>query len=231
MSKTKIKNNSKQNNFLIENIKNAYNKSLELDSKLPTWILEIEGMSGKMYRHFINNLCQNVENCRYLEIGCWRGSTICSAIYGNDITSYVIDNWSEFDGLNGPKQEFQNNVRRCMDETENDTTCEFEENDYKQIDYSSIDKYNLYFYDGPHEYEDQYNALTLTLECLDDEFIFICDDWNWEQVREGTNKSIEDLGLKIKYSVEIYTDVPDENGNIFQNSDWHNGYFISVLKK
>jgi hypothetical protein len=69
---------------------------------------------------------------------------------------------------------------------------------------------------------------------LDNEFIFICDDWNWKKVRDGTLNAIEKNNLDVIFSVEIRTtdddSYPPEN-NTMQNSDWHNGYYISVLRK
>jgi hypothetical protein len=161
-------------------------------SKLPNWILEMDGMSGRKYRHFINILLDSLEDPRYLEIGCWKGSTSCSAIFGNEVKSYCIDNWSEF---GGPKNIFCENVQKCVDECD-DIEIIFEEADFRKINYTEIGKYNVYLFDGPHEEKDQYDGLLVAQPSLDDEFIFICDDWNWEKVRNGTMSAIEKLNLK-----------------------------------
>lgn len=222
---------SEHKHTYVDLVKESFEKCLNYESKLPSWILELEGMSGKKYRHFINNLIQRVPNCKYLEVGCWKGSTLCSALYNNDVTSYAIDNWSEFWG---PKQEFQDNVNKCILESSEHSHIEFqfEENHYKKVKYGEIGKYNVYLYDGPHAYDDQYNALVYGLSALENEFIFICDDWNWDFLREATKNSINDLNLEVLHSIEIQTSVDDyERGIRFQNSDWHNGYFISVCKK
>jgi hypothetical protein len=199
-------------------------------SKLPNWILEMDGMSGVKYRHFINNLINSLEDPRYLEIGCWKGSTLCSAIYGNKVKSYCIDNWSQFDG---PKDIFYKNIQKCTDECA-DIKIIFKEADFRKINYTEIQKYNVYFFDGPHEEQDQYDALMFVQPALDDEFIFICDDWNWENVKNGTMNAIKKLNLEVLFSIDIKTtddgSHPPEN-NARQNSDWHNGYYISVLKK
>lgn len=222
---------SGKEHMYVDFLKESFEKCLNYESKLPSWIMELEGMSGKKYRHFINNVINLVPNCKYLEIGCWKGSTLCSALYDNNVIAYAVDNWSEFEG---PRVEFENNVKKCIDESSDavDIDCQFEENHYLNIEYSNIGKYNVYLYDGPHEYQDQYNALTLGLAALENEFIFICDDWNWDFLREATKKSIEDLNLEVLYSMEILTSQEDyEKGYKFQNSDWHNGYFISVCRK
>lgn len=222
---------SKSKHKYISYVKEAFAESLNDNSKLPSWILTLEGMSGKRYRHFINNLISSIPKCRYLEIGSWKGSTLCSAVYGNNVKCYAVDNWSEF---GGPKQEFENNIKKCIDESSEISNIDFEFNEinYKNIDHSKIGKYNVYFYDGPHEGEDQYNALNNFLDSLDKEFIFICDDWNWEHLRQATENAINDLNIEVLYSIEIQTSIEDYvKGIRFENSDWHNGYFISVCRK
>ena len=37
-------------------------------------------MTGIKTRHFYNNIL-NTDDARYLEIGAWKGSSICSAMY------------------------------------------------------------------------------------------------------------------------------------------------------
>ena len=60
-------------------IKGAYEKALTEESNLPDWILTLNGMSGKRYRHFVNNLIATVSDARYLEVGSWKGSTAMAA--------------------------------------------------------------------------------------------------------------------------------------------------------
>lgn len=200
-------------------------------SKLPDWILGMEGMSGRKYRHFINNLIRNIRGPRYLEIGSWKGSTSCSAIYNNYTTAFFIDNWSQF---GGPKTEFLNTVDRCKRESEIKPTYFFMEEDFRKVDYKNIGKYNVYLFDGPHEAQDQFDALDLVYDALEDTFIYICDDWNWDKVRSGTYRALfeESTKYEVLYYVDIRTTLDDSHPKIsMQNSDWHNGYFLSVCRK
>ena len=79
-------------------------------------------------------------------------------------------------------------------------------------------------------------------KALDDEFILIIDDWNNPYPRNGTISAVNDLKLKVLFSVEIrttgddsYAAEPDGSHPSsplhLQNSNWHNGYFIAVIKK
>jgi hypothetical protein len=90
----------------ISHIKTAINNSQNNISKINQEILNLEGMSGSRTRHLYNNLC-SIEDCRYLEIGTWKGSTVCSAMFGNNGNITCIDNWSQF---SGPKNDFLNRL-------------------------------------------------------------------------------------------------------------------------
>lgn len=221
-----VEGNSKDNYAKL--IKNAYEKALTEKSNLPNWILTLNGMSGKRYRHFVNNLIATVPNARYLEIGSWKGSTALSAIYGNKVSSVCIDNWSQFGNV---REEFCNNAVRC---TNDDTQLELHEGDFRNVNYSDIGKHNVYFFDGPHEEQDQYDGLALALPALDDEFILIIDDWNDPRPRNGTMRAIAEFEIEVKYSIQIRTVngvdavYPDPH---MENSLWHNGYYFAVCKK
>jgi hypothetical protein len=80
-------------------------------------------------------------------------------------------------------------------------------------------------YDGNHYEESHYKALNHYLNCLDNEFIYLVDDWNMPEVRQGTENSIKDNNLETLYQKEIHT--PGNNPKF----DWHNGIAIFVLKK
>lgn len=186
----------------------------------------IPGMSGRRYRQFINHLVRITPSPAYLEVGSWAGSTLCSAIFGNTVRAVAIDNWSEF---GGPKEAFHHNVQHCVTP---DTQLSVVEGDFRQVDYASLDQFNIYLFDGPHERQDQYDGLALALPALTAEFVFIVDDWNWERVRSGTYAAIRETGLSVAYAAEIRTTLDDSHpDHAFGTSDWHNGYFISVLRK
>jgi len=209
---------SKISHPYVDVVKKSFEKSLNCESQLTSFVLNVQGMSGKKYRHFINNVVSSVSDARYLEIGSWKGSTLCAAIFNNNVTAYAIDDWST-DG--GPEDEFNQNVQDCIEASNEDLNINvnFEKNDYRKVNYSEIGKYNIFLYDGLHEEQDQYDGIALPYETLDNVFILVVDDWNWDGPKDGTNRAIEELKLKVLYSIEI------------NDEDWHNGYFIAVLKK
>ena len=206
---------------LEKHIKNAFDNAEKEISKVSYEILTMEGMTGKKTRHFYNNLL-NIEDARYLEIGVWKGSSICSAIYKNKIKAVCIDNWNEF---SGPKDEFIKNINKYRGI--NDVT--FIEQDCFTVDVSKLPKFNIYMYDGCHLKESHYKALVHYYNCLDDIFIYIVDDWNWKDVRDGTFDAIKDLNLKLLYSIDNRT-TNDDTHPTYQHM-WHNGIYIAILQK
>jgi hypothetical protein len=184
-------------------------------------------MSGIITRHFYNNLL-NYPDARYLEIGTHAGSSFCSALCGNEaIKAIGIDNFSEDKYANAKKLLNHNfslykgkNNAILLDE------------DCFKVNVNEIGKYNMYLYDGNHSYTAHYNALTYYYDCLDDIFIFIVDDWNWKEPRDGTLDSIKDLNLEIIWSKEIkLTDDNTSTPSPFIYSTWWNGIGMFLLKK
>ena len=208
-------------------IRGAVKSALSLRHNLPEWIIRMDGMSGKKYRYFINNLVGEIREPRYLEIGSWAGSTAASAIYGNSLSALCVDNWSQF---GGPKDAFMANLEKAIGEA-----CEFRfiEEDFRSVDYENLHfEANIYMFDGPHEETDQYDGIRLALPSLKDEFVLIVDDWNWVAVRNGTKRAISDCALSVQSCVEIRTTTNDSHPSInWQNSDWQNGYVIAHIKK
>lgn len=190
-------------------------------SKIDDHIKQMEGMTGIKTRHFYNNLL-TIDGSKYLEIGTWKGSSVCSAMCGNSSKILCIDNWSEF---GGPKDEFLRNFEKYIGNNE----ASYIESDCFGIDITSIGKFNIYMYDGNHSYDSHYKSLTYFINSMEDEFILIVDDWNWEEVRSATNNSIRDLNLTTLWCKEIRL---NENNETTHDKDgWWNGIAVFLLKK
>jgi hypothetical protein len=208
----------------IHHIKLSFDNAENSKSKITEFIVCMEGMTGTKTRHFYNNLL-NIEDARYLEIGTWKGSSVCSAMCGNKAKVTCIDNWSEF---GGPKSEFLANYEKFK----GDNDANFIEEDCYKVDASTLSKFNIYMYDGNHSSDNHYKALLHYYECLDDVFIFIVDDWNWEDVRDGTIKSIQKLNLKVLYEREIRPTMDNSHTpHTDARHNWWNGIYVAVLQK
>jgi hypothetical protein len=186
-------------------------------------------MCGNKTRHFYNNLLEHCPGgARYLEIGTWMGTSLCSAMYGNSSNVVCIDNFCQF---SGPKEQFLENLKKYIGINK----VTFIEEDAWNVDVDSTfqEKVNVYVYDGGHEYTDHYKALTHYYTCLDEEFVFVVDDWNWKPTRDGTFDSIRDLGLVVKFKHEIRLTDDDSHTPPWGNGrqTWHNGIGIFILSK
>src|SRR5271165_5610523 len=178
---------------LARNTRAALDRAMTMDGKVNEEILQLEGMSGKKYRCFINNLIESIDDPRYLEVGTHAGSTLCSAIFGNRVTATAIDNWSYADQ---PSKRFFTHLAQFKGP---DAKVSFLEKDFRQVDFGSLGTYNVYLFDGPHAEIDQYDGVMLAQPALADEFVLIVDDWNWPEVRQGTLRAIRDLGLGMDF--------------------------------
>ncbi len=206
--------------------KNAFDEVLKQDRSLPSAVYDMEGMSGQKYRSFINKFVRWLPDARYLEIGSCAGSTAVAALYGNKAKALCIDNWSEY---GGPKAEFFANIESIRS---SQLDFSFVEQDFRAVDYGSIGTFNVYLFDGPHSERDQYDALVLPQRALAETYLLVVDDWNWFRVRVGTLHALKHTGSKIECSIEIRTSLDESHPEIWgRNSDWHNGYFIAVIKR
>lgn len=204
----------------------AFARAIIRDSKLPQAIRDIPGMSGQLYRSFINNLVEAHAEARYLEVGSWAGSTATAALYGNAARCVCVDNWSQF---GGPKDVFFGNIQKVLSEK---TDFTFIEADFGKLDFHRLGAFNIYMFDGPHGEAEQYDGVMRAQPALEKTHILIVDDWNWPQVREGTFRALVDSKCTIQSWIEVRTTLDDSHAKIaFTASDWHNGYFIAVVEK
>ena len=153
------------------------------------------------------------------------GNIIKLDIKDTDIKSIERDLSKAFNDHSSIKVVFVTNSRVSK-------VAQFIENNCYNVDVSVLPKFNIYMYDGNHTNQSHYNALLHYYNCLDDIFIFIVDDWNWKDVRDGTVDSIQKLNLKVMYEKEIrltwdnsVTPEPELSKN------WWNGIYVAILQK
>ena len=189
---------------------------------LPFSIRILQGMSGQRFRTLLNKLAQIQISGSYLEIGTFKGSTACSALYQNKRSAILVDNWSEF---GGPKMTAFSNLSKFCPES----NIQFIESTFEKFYSMPVDqKIFLYFYDGGHSLEEQKMAVTLIDSLHFDYLIFVVDDFSWKTVQSGTIEGLKCLKSTI---VKSWTIEPSDNDKFFRYGEWHNGYFISLISK
>lgn len=192
----------------------------QLQSQISPGVLALQGMSSPRVRHLLNNLC-NHPGTRYLEVGVWAGSTLISALFGNQanvLAADAIDNFSQFEGTAG---RFLLNCRAHLQPDQ----VRLHRSSFRDVPPTLTPLVNTYFYDGDHSCEDQYANLQHFWPCLADEFVLLVDDWNWLGTREPTHQAIGDLGGRVLQSWELPA---RDNGDLEQ---WWNGLFVAVIQK
>jgi len=209
--------------WLIDHIKKSVRFASKNYSQLidKPEILELQGMSSKKIRHLLNNIC-SFEECKYLEVGLWKGSTFISSLYKNPVQYVIgIDNFSEFclDPILHKK-----NLISLLDKYIDG--YQFFDFDCFKIDLNLFKKkINVFFYDGNHDKSSQEKALTYYEGLFDDLVCVIVDDYDWVDVVEGTTAGL----AKINYDI-IY----EKTLNSFRDQNyegWWNGLYVAVLKK
>jgi hypothetical protein len=203
-----------------DKIEEAVAMALKGQSKLQDEAtFEIGGFTSPEIRHLMNNLGAMATN--YFEIGTHMGSLTLATLYNNQhLSSTICDNWTEFENGGKSKEEFYKNVERYHASGHITLPTVIEQDCFEIPDWiKSTIKADLYLYDGGHGYEEQYKGVKDFVDAMQDECILVVDDYNWEQVHAGTEKAIQDAGLK-----QIFWGFLD-------GPEWHNGIGLFLLKK
>ena len=184
--------------------------------------LEIPGLTSKRVQNLLMGLGGKVNT--YLEIGSAMGAT-AAAVGVNDIDIHCVDNWSDtiqpqrnnFELPSNTLDEFKNNTGHIKQLTIHNT-------DMLTVDLATLPKIDMFFYDGPHDFENTKKAVEYYSSVFSDTALLIFDDANWTEVVKGAEAGVESSGLDIVYNRLLLNEV--ENPNM-----WWNGLYIMVVKK
>lgn len=188
------------------------------EAGLPSGLPDLTGFSSAKVRCLLNWLCQ-LEGVNYLEIGTYAGSTLIPALWNNQAIASCIDNWSMY-GMQ--RLIFEANLAKWLP----GRNVNIIEGDMFTLDTGLlIPGVNVYFYDGDHTEEGQYQGFVRYDPILAPRFIALVDDWNWDATREGTVRAFADL----HYHIEAQWILPTRFVNDAET--WWNGLFIAIVNK
>lgn len=172
----------------IRHLDKSINNAKKNISKLTDEILKLNGSSSSLNRHFFNNLV-NFPNSRVLEIGSNNSDCLSSLLYNNIVSIVSINDWTN----NNIKHDFLINYYKYK---KNNKTF------YIDCDWSLINsscftlglsvfpnQFNIFFYNFVNN---QLNALSHFIDCLDDLFIFITP-LNNEDIYDITSLNIKKI--------------------------------------
>ena len=198
-----------------------------VDSVNSTLEINIPGLTSTRVQSLINSLAKT--SSKYLEVGSYQGATAASALMNNNLSAYFVDMWqdapkavrSDWDTPNtNSLAEFKNNIKPYIGKNKV-YICN---SDMFKVNLSEISEIDLFFYDGPHDFESTKNAVKYYSKSFAKTCILIFDDANWTDVVKGAHKGIVDSGLKILYSKKVLNSIESE-------SDWWNGLYLVVVEK
>ncbi len=204
--------------FVAQELVNSVNNPIEIN---------IPGLTSTRVQSLINGLAKN--SSKYLEIGSYQGATASAALMGNRLDAYFVDMWQEApqavrEGWDTPTTntlgEFKNNIAPYK----GNNKIFISNSDMFKVNLSKISDIDLFFYDGPHDFESTKNAVKYYSPVFADQAILIFDDANWTEVVKGAHKGIVDSGLKILYSKKILNSLESD-------TDWWNGLYILVVER
>lgn len=207
-----------------ELIHNAIERSIQRQSKLTDEALRVPMLGSLQIRHLLNNLGSLATH--YMEHGVHKGGSFCSTIFQNQLVTatavdcFASDKTNEVD----PAQPiFLDNAHRFLHPG---TTFELIVSDSFEVKPERISNpIDFYYFDAEHSYESQRKALTHFKDSMDEEFVYVVDDYMLDAVRNGTQDGIKDGGYEVLYERELVTD------SEYDNESWWRGFMVFLLKK
>jgi predicted O-methyltransferase YrrM len=130
----------------------------------------------------------------YLEVGTYHGTSLISAMLGNEGTFVALDDWSLGDGS---RAQLEANLAGYGLEATLIEGDAFETLRSAALDGISI---GAYYYDNGHEYEQQLDGLRLAERYLASPALVIVDDTDWERVE----RAVDDYLAGQPRATEIY---------------------------
>jgi hypothetical protein len=189
--------------------------------------INIPGLTATRVQSLINGLAKS--SSKYLEIGSYQGATAAAALMGNRLHAYFVDIWQEApqavrEDISTPQtntlKEFKDNIAQYKGENK----VFISNSDMFKVNLNGMSDIDLFFYDGPHDFESTKNAVNYYSPVFAKHAVLIFDDANWTEVVQGAHKGIVESGLKILYSKKIL--------NSFESStEWWNGLYLVVVEK
>lgn len=170
---------------------------------------DVYGLTSPRVRRLLNELVKRIPpDEEYLEVGCWQGATLISALLDNKhVKAHACDNWCEtFNEIHGKegeietpvggkeaKSRFWENVKKYQDRL---PAIKFYEQDSAKTLAELNAKVGVFFYDGNHDPSVTNAAIQAAKRFLSKQCILVFDDWNADFVRRGAWAGVAHLKPK-----------------------------------
>ena len=189
--------------------------------------INIPGLTSTRVQSLINGLAKS--SSKYLEIGSYQGATAAAALSGNKIHAYFVDTWQDApqavrEGWETPETNSLEEFKKNIEQYKGENKVFISNSDMFKVNLLNISDVDLFFYDGPHDFESTKNAVKYYSKSFANQSILIFDDANWTEVVKGAHKGIVESGLKILYSKKVLNALESD-------TEWWNGLYIVVVEK
>lgn len=189
---------------------------------------DVAGMASvkKQFLLKIAFKCIDPGEC-YVEVGTYQGKSLISAVAGaEDRPVYACDNFSEFQSTNSLDRLYHNLKNYNLA-----GKIRVFNSDFRTIMARNriAEPVGLYFYDGAHDEQSQYDAIRLIEPLLAAQAVVIVDDWRFapdsqSYARTGTLRAVQES----KRSWEMLYELPARfNGD---QAMWWNGVAIFSVR-
>lgn len=210
-------------------IDRSIERALRGESFLNPDVLKISGFATATMRHLFSNLCRGSgESLSYLEIGTFCGATFVSAFNNNPIHAVGIDNFTQPFHQTNVREQLADNLRRWSHTAK---SVQFFDCDAFALTGNEVfpSPVDIYYYDGEHSYESQVKALPTFLPMMADRFIYIVDDFHWDDVVRGTRDALKQLSSQGHTKIESEWTLDGERSH--EDPIWWNGVAIFLISK
>lgn len=189
---------------------------------LPEWILTLPGFGTPRVSSLLNALCAH-DSCRYLEFGTLMGRSLCAAAYRNPTGWFIgVDNFSELTPLEA-EPKLRTHLQDMID-LHASRNILFLKMDWRTFQGWPRTKFDVFFYDAGHTYEDTRDALIHVAPMLANPAVVIIDDWevpNWAgHVESGTWEGLAVAKLKVRHDWELR-----------KADGWHEGLWVGIVEQ
>lgn len=206
----------------IEKIKQAIEDAENRKSNLTPDNFDVPGLVSLLGRHLYNNI--GALSTRFCEVGSHLGCSFTSTVTNNNkiISATAIDSFaSDWVEDRQCMPIFLENVKKFIPPK---TEFKFIHKDAFSFDVDEIIRpVDFYIYDGSHDFVSQKKAFTYYKSAMAEIFITVIDDFDWDEVRDGTYDGIKESNLKILFQHIL-------EGNNHDNDGAWNGYGIFLLQ-
>lgn len=224
---------------LVELAKESYSNAQRNKAKISNdWrIMDQYSVSSKRFKLLLNNLC-SVDNFTYLELGCFRGGTLCGALFQNKLlAAYAIDNfqYNPLDFYTHPETGERSNINpngwdnvklNLIDNLERlklDKSVKLFVGDWNKISDSFIKhKINIVHLDIPKETD---KILEFYDSKFDDVFILVVSNFNSSEIQNQVDAYIDKKNYTVHHKI---TNFSHSNAD---SEGWWNGLGVLVIQK